>query len=437
MSHRISRRSFLAGTGALAGAAFLAKGSLGLAASPTTSASPLRIGMIGVSGRGIANVDEIAAIEYARIVALCDVDASALAGQIKKHADAKPFRDFREMLAQQKDLDAVVISTPDHTHAIATVMALKAGKHVYCEKPLTHTVEEARVVTETARQMKRVTQLGTIIHAWDNYRRVVELIQAEAIGPVSEVHVSCGKNWGAVPLPATTATVPSDIDYDLWLGPTEKPYRPEYMHGGWRRWWTFGSGTLGDMGCHFIDLPFWALKLTAPTTIRAEGEPPDRDGCPQAIAVHYEFPAIDGRGRVKLSWYDGGKLPEHFKDWNIPNGKRDGVVFIGERGRLFADYDSHALLPADEFKEFQPPAPTIPKSIGHYREWVTACLNNDMKATTCNFDYAGPLTETVLLGAVAFRSGTELNWDAEKIRITNNAAANELLRAKSRPGWTL
>ncbi len=432
MPHRVSRRAFLQTTGALAGAAALSQFSFADASAP--SSGPLRVGIVGVSHRGGANVDEIAKVNLAKIVALCDVDQSALGGQLKRFPDAKGYADFRKML-EEAELDAVLVSTPDHTHAIATLSALKAGKHVYCEKPLTHTLEEARLVRETARQTKRVTQMGTQIHAGENYRRVVELIRAGAIGAVSEVHVVCEKNWGAVPLPATTATIPETIDYDLWQGPVTKPYRPEYMHGGWRRWYTFGNGTLGDMGCHYMDLAFWALDLTAPTTIRAEGDASEGDGCPQALVVHYDFPANGNRGPIKLHWYDGGKLPEQLKEWKVTS--RNGLVFVGENGQLFADYSSHALLPEERFNDYKRPPRTIPPSIGHHREWVKACLENDPSATTCNFDYAGPLTETVLLGAVAYRAGSELQWDAEKLQITNDAKANELLRINARKGWAM
>ncbi|HTL31201.1 MAG TPA: Gfo/Idh/MocA family oxidoreductase [Tepidisphaeraceae bacterium] len=439
MSRGLSRRKFLQTTGAVAGAALLGNGLpafAGPSTVPSTSPNKLRVGIIGVSHRGGENLRQIANLsDVARIIALCDTDASQLGVTAKTLPDATTYRDFRRMLEQQKDLDAVVISTPDHTHAVATVMALKSGKHVYCEKPLTHTIHEARVVRETARAMKRVTQMGTQIHAGANYRRVVELIRGGAIGAVSEAHVFCSKNWGAVPLPATTATVPDDVDYDVWQGPVAKSFRPEYMHGGWRRWYTFGNGTLGDMGCHYMDLPFWALDLTAPTAIRAQGAPVDHENCPQALTVHYDFPANGSRGPIKLSWYDGDAQPEHYADWNI--SARNGVVFVGEKGELFANYDSHALLPAEKFKDFKPPAPTIASSVGHHREWVQACLGHDMKATTCNFDYAGPLSETVLLGTVAYRSGSELNWDAEKCQITNNSSANELLQVAYREGWSL
>jgi predicted dehydrogenase len=431
-SHPVTRRDVLKGI-ALGGAT-LALGRNLTWAEP--SSRQLNVGIVGVSHRGGANVDEIAKLDIAKIVALCDVDQSALDKQAARFPDAKTYRDFRKMMGQP-GLDAVLVSTPDHTHAIVTMAALESGKHVYCEKPLTHTMAEARLVRETAQVMKRVTQMGTQIHAGENYRRVVELIRGGAIGAVSEVHVMCGKNWGAVPLPATTATVPSDIDYDLWQGPVAKPYRPEYMHGGWRRWYTFGNGTLGDMGCHYMDLAFWSLNLTAPTTIRAEGDASEGDGCPQALVVHYDFPSNGARSALKLHWYDGGKLPAQYDDWKIPDNKKNGLVFVGEKGHLFADYDSHALLPIDQFKNFKPPAPTIAKSIGHHREWVKACLDNNPSATTCNFDYAGPLTETVLLGAIAYRAGTELNWDAEKQQITNNPKANELLRISYRDGWKL
>jgi predicted dehydrogenase len=340
------------------------------------------------------------------------------------------------MIEAEKGLDAILTATADHTHAPATLMAIAHGKHVYCEKPLTHNVFEARKVTEAAAKANRVSQLGTQIHAGDNYRRVVEIIRSGVIGKVSESHCYVGKDWGAVmhKSEAKLPPVPAGLDYETWLGPAESwPYSPEWIPASWRRWWNFGNGTLGDMGCHYMDLPFWALDLKYPTKISAEGPQVSKEGCPNWLIAHYEFP-----NDIKLHWYDGGKKPAHLNDWGV-NEKRwnSGIIFVGDKGVLVAGYDRYELLPKDKFKDFQPPAPSIAKSIGHHAEWVEACRKNDPTLTTCNFDYSGPLSEAVLLGAVAYRTGKTLEWDAKNLRATNAPEADQYIRREYRKGWEI
>jgi predicted dehydrogenase len=351
----------------------------------------------------------------------------------EKYPQAARYRDFRRMLEKETRLDAVVISTPDHTHVPAAVMAMKLGLHCYCEKPLSHTVYEARVAARVAAENKVVTQLGTQIHAGDNYRRAVEIVQAGTLGPVREVHVWVGTQWGGGDRPSETPPVPDHLDWDLWLGPApERSYHSTYVPYYWRRWWDFGNGALGDMGCHYMDLAFWALGLRHPTTIEADGPPVHPETAPLGVTVRYEYPARGDQPAVNLTWYDGDRNPKELHGHKMPGA---GVLFVGEKGMLFSDYGSHRLLPESEFEGFEPPEPTIPSSIGHHREWIEACKTGG--ETTCNFDYSGALTEAVLLGVVSYRAGKRLEWDAANLKATNCPEADEYLRREYRKGWTL
>lgn len=438
---RSTRRQFFKSMAAVAGTGFWVGTRPGWAAHGVSPNERLSVGVIGVAHRGAGNLGDLLGVPTAQVVALCDVDDNYLAEAGQRCPDAAHYNDFRVMLEKEKSLDAVLIATADHTHAPASVMALNLGKHVYCEKPLTHNVFEARRVAEAAARNKRVTQLGTQIHAGDNYRRVVEIIRAGTIGPVREAHVFIDKVWApkgdrpGEPYPP----VPSGLHYDLWLGPAEEwPYHPEWLPANWRRWWNFGNGTLGDMGCHYMDLPFWALGLQHPTKVSAEGPPPHKDGCPPWLTVHYEFPARGDAPPVKLSWYDGGRKPAAYKDWGLPaNDWANGVVFVGDKGLLAADYSRYALLPQKTFADFKPPVPSIASSIGHHAEWVEACRTGDATATSCNFGYSGPLSESVLLGAVAFRTGKPLEWDAANLKATNAREADQYVRRAYRKGWEI
>ncbi len=368
-------------------------------------------------------------------MALCDVDEKRAGKAREKFPRARFHADFRHLL-DAKGLDGVVIATPDHTHAIPAKAALSLGLDVYCEKPLTHTVQEARVVAETAAKYERVTQMGTQIHAGTNYRRVVELIQSGAIGPVREVHVWCDKSLGGGDRPSETPPVPEGLHYDLWLGPApQRPYHSAYIPFNWRKWWDFGGGTLADMACHHMDLPFWALKLRHPTKVGAEGSNPVHpETAAKWLIVRYEFPARGELPPVHLTWYDGGKRPELFVEGKLPKWG-DGTLFIGDKGMLLADYGRHKLLPEADFTDFVAPKPSIPDSVGHHREWIQACKTRS--ATTCNFDYGGALTEAVLLGNVSYRLGKPLVWDAKNLRATNEPAAERFIRKEYRKGWTL
>lgn len=400
-------------------------------AGPKSPNERLNIGIIGTSGRALGNIE---GVQGENIVAVCDIDDRLLARAKDRFSAARTYVDFRD-LVEARDIDAVVISTADHTHVPAAVMAMRLGKHVYCEKPLSHSVEEARIAARTAAEAKVATQMGTQIHASDNYRRVVELVQSGVIGPVTECHVWCGKTWSGGERPTATPPVPPTLHWDLWIGPAPyRPYHPTYQPANWRRWWDFGNGTLGDMGCHIMDLAHWALGLRYPATVEAEGPPVHPETTPPWIIVRYEYPARGDAPPVKLTWYDGDKRPPVLAEAKLPQWDM-GVLFVGKKGMLQANYDQRRLFPEAEFEGVKPPERTIPASIGHHAEWITACKTGSI--TTCNFDYSGALTEAVLLGNVAYRAGKKLAWDAANLKATHCPEADAFLRREYRKGWTL
>lgn len=434
MNRHTNRREFLKSS-ALAGAGFWLADMCPTASSRSPN-EKLNIGVIGVHSRGAANM---AAVASENIVALCDVNETFLAEAAKKYPQAKTYLDWRKLL-DQKDIDAVIVSTTEHTHALASVWAMKRGKHVYCEKPLAHSVYEARVMRETSKQAKVATQMGTQIHAGENYRRVVELIQSGAVGPVREAHAWVEQGIvGPRTRPEETQPVPKELNWDLWLGPApERPYHSCYFEKrsmSWQNWWDFGNGALGDMGSHIIDLPFWALDLKHPATVEAEGPLPVRaETYPDCLTVRWEHPARGKRPPVKLTWYDGKQWPKSpegvdLTKWHL------GVMFVGDKGILIANYSKWILLPKAKFKDFKPPEPSIPKSLGHHQEWIHACKTG--APTLCNFDYSGALVEHNLLGTVAFRTGKKLQWDPENLKATNCPEANQFIRGTYRKGWTL
>jgi len=410
----------------------------------------LNIAMIGVGGRGAANLHGVAS---ENIVALCDVSEPAIDRAAQKYPQARRERDFRKLFDHAREFDAVVVSTTEHTHAFATLPALQLGKHVYCEKPLTHNVWEARIIREAAAKAKVATQMGTQNHATDNYRRVVELIQAGAIGPVHEVHVWVDRAWGlqskeaaqrkndivyVTDRPKDTMPVPKGLDWDLWLGPAPaRPFHELYVPGPkWYRWWDFGNGTMSDLGSHYNDLPFWALRLQVPRTIAASGPPPHPEIAPASMHVTYEYVPRGELPPVKLHWYQGEEKPEPWTTGAIPKkGWESGILFEGSKGMLLAGYGKHLLLPEKDFHDFKRPEPFIPKSLGHYAEWIHACKTG--APTTCNFDYAGWLTEANHLGNVAYRAGKTLEWDPAKLYAPNAPEAEPFLHREYRKGWTL
>jgi predicted dehydrogenase len=437
MKHSLNRREFLTRTATTAASLWLAAPQILRAQSGSAANDKLNIGVIGVGGQGGFSIGQLKGIS--NIVGLCDVDAKRLAAAKQQFPDAKTYSEFRRLI-DQKDLDAIVVATPDHTHAVAAVAVLKSGRHLYCEKPLARTISETRIITETARATERVTQIGTQIHAGTNYRRVVELIRSGAIGEVSEVHVWVASSYGGKERPKETPPVPAELNWDLWLGPVaERPYHPEYVPFNWRHWWAFGGGSLADFGCHFMDLPFWALDLHHPVTVEAEGPPVHPESTPPWLIVRYEFPERVHHGTkwsaLKLTWYHGGKYPEALVSAEQFNKWKSGVLFVGKKGMLLADYNRHALLPEKDFEGFVKPAPFIKDSIGHHKEWVEAIRLGG--TTTCRFDYSGPLTETALLGNVAYRVGKKLEWNFERLSASNCPEAEQYIQHRYRSGWSI
>jgi predicted dehydrogenase len=430
-----NRRDFL--KGAAVGVGYWVAQQYARGQEGTSPSDKLNVAVVGTAHQANYNIKELIKTNLVNLVAFVDVDDHFLGAAATQTPKARRYHDYRDML-EQKDVDAVLIAIPDHMHAWVTLAALRSGRHVYCEKPLAHSVEEVRLVTKTAMQEKRVTQMGTQIHAGDNYRRVVELVQGAAIGPVKEVHVWIDKSWFQDHPERKGLPLPEGLHWNLWLGPVPpRPFSPDYLPEVWRRWWAFGEGTIGDMACHWVDLPKWALKLGNPTKVRADGPPPHPQWCPKSLEAHYEFPAREDLPPVNLTWYDGGRRPTLAKDLKLDKWK-NGTLFVGEKGYIITDYDKHKLLPEDKFKDFTPPEPTIEKSVGHHKEWVLACMKNEPLKPLCNFSYSGPLSEAVLLGSVSHRLGNrEITWDAEAMQATNAPDAEQFLKLTYRRGWVL
>ncbi|HWY85987.1 MAG TPA: Gfo/Idh/MocA family oxidoreductase [Gemmataceae bacterium] len=437
----VTRRRFLA---ASAGAAIAAPGFL----RAQNSTNRLNIAVIGVGGRGGSN---LAGVSGENIVALCDVNARAVDAAAAKYPKARRTSDFRTLFDHQREFDAVVVSTCEHTHAFATMLALRNNKHVYCEKPLTHGIWEARRIREVAAQTKVATQMGIQMHATENYRRVVELVQSGAIGPIREAHVWVSRAWGwqsaeaaernrdIVSIrdrPKEVMPVPAGLDWDLWLGPApERPFHSTYVPGPkWYRWWDFGSGTMSDLGSHWIDLPFWALGLRSPLTIEASGPPPHAELAPASMSVTYEYGPRGPQPAVRLTWHQGENKPDIWRNNGIPQWA-NGCLFIGGKGMILADYNRNILFPEKAFADFHRPDPSLPRSPGHHAEWIRACKTG--RLTSADFQYSGLLTEANHLGNVAYRLGRKLEWDAENLRCTNVPAANPLIRRVYRKGWEL
>ncbi|MCL6536585.1 MAG: Gfo/Idh/MocA family oxidoreductase [Armatimonadetes bacterium] len=429
MARKTTRREFLKQS-LSAGAGLLVLRSWGKGHSPNDK---LNIAAIGVGGRGWDNLRGVAS---ENIVALCDVDLNHLANAAKVFPDARLWTDYRRMLDRQKDIDAVVISTPDHTHALPMMLALQMGKHVYCEKPLVHTPWEARQVREAARKAKVATQMGNQAHSSEPLRIAVEVLRSGVIGAVREVHA-----WSDRPIwpqgierPAGSKPNPPYLFWDLWLGPApERPYHDGYHPSAWRGWWDFGTGALGDMGCHIIDTAYWALELGLPLSVEMEGSPRMPESGPKASRAIYEFPARGNQPPVKLYWYDGGLKPDP-----ALVGERslapNGVICVGEKGAFyFIHAREYRLHPKEQFEGFQLTTRTLPTSPGHYEEWLQACKTGS--PTYSNFEYATTLTEAVLLGNAAFRAGEKLYWDGKEGRVTNTRKADEFVRMPYRKGW--
>lgn len=398
----------------------------------------LNIGCIGAGGKGRGDA---IGVSSENIVALCDVDDARAAETYERFPNATKYQDFRKLL-ERDDIDAVTISTPDHTHAIATAMALRSGKHVYCQKPLTHSVYEARLITNLAAEANVATQMGNQGHSAPTFARLVEIIQSGAIGQVREVHAWTdrpGRYWPqGTQLPEPAMPVPSTLNWDLWLGPApERPYNSLYVPHHWRGRWDFGTGSLGDMGCHMMDTAFWSLKLSYPVAVEAETVGGTSDSPPATSIVRYDFPERDGLPPVRLTWYDGGQsYPAELLEGEEVPAISNGFLFLGDKGKLIMDYDGEPiLLPRAQYEGYVEPEPFIRRSPGHYEEWIAACKTGS--PTGSHFGYAGPLTESVMLGNVAIRAGRKIRYDSAEMRVLDDPEANALLHRPYRAGWEL
>ena len=448
MTRRISRRQFVRQAGA-AGAAGLGFWVAGVSRGYGQEKSPnakLNIACIGAGGQGGSDVGNV---KGENIVALCDVDRGSLEKQAKNFPGAKTFSDFRKMFdAMAKEIDAVTVGIPDHSHAATSMAAMRLGKGVYCQKPLTHDVYEARVMRETAAKMKVATQMGNQGTAGPNLRKSVEWIRGGVIGEVKEVHIWTNRPvWPQSPnitaRPEEKPPVPEGLDWDAWLGPApERPYHKVYHPFKWRGWWDFGTGALGDMACHTANLPYMALKLGAPLTVSAESEEVNPETYPGWARVTYEFPARGEMPPVRLVWYEGkkgGKLvlpPEDLLMGEKYSGS--GSLVVGSKGSMYSpdDYGGRSVwLPRDKFQDVQGPELKLPKSPGHHAEWIRACKGGEPAMS--NFDYAGPLTEFILLGNVAIKLGKKIEWDAASLKAKGCPEADPLIRREYRKGWTL
>jgi predicted dehydrogenase len=458
MSRQTNRRDFIKHSAA-AGAGLWVVGSTPSLYSKSAN-EKVNVAIIGVGGRGEEHVNSIPRAG-GNIVALCDVDDRNLDKAASKHPNAKKFNDFRKLLDEcHKEIDAVVVATPDHTHAVAASAAMKLGKHTYCEKPLTHSIHEARHLTELAAKTKVATQMGNQGHSEDNSRRIVEIVRSGAIGKVHEIHA-----WTNRPIwpqgkdrPTEQDTPPDWLHWDLWIGPA--PMRPFvsnpvrkvkgkdgkehdeeekiYHPFAWRGWWDFGTGALGDMACHVLDCSFWALDLKYPTSVEAQGEPRKPESAPSWEIIKYEFPARGDMPPLALTWYDGGKKPpvELFEGAEVKEG---GSLIVGEKGKIYIPDDygrRHIFLPKESFKDFKNPPESIPRSPGHHKDFIEACKNPERKACS-DFSYAGPLTEMVLLGVVAYRVGKKIEWDGPNMRAKNCPEAEQFIKPQYRDGWSL
>lgn len=443
----VLKMSTLAGAGALV----LTNGILAKGQSPNEK---LAVACVGLGAQGDYQVRHLGKMNDVELVALCDVDDLRAGKAYENYPKAVKFYDFREMFDRmEKSFDAVTVSTPDHTHYHPVMRALRAGKHVYCEKPLAHSVAECRIIADTAREMKVATQLGCQRHAMLNMHRVVELIKSGAIGEVTEVYSWMGGERGMPALPTKTADPPSTLKWDLWLGPcpTDRRYSvnvdkdgketPTFAPYNWRFWWDFGTGETGNWACHILDIPYWALDLKYPGRVAANGPEVDPQRTPKEMHVVYDFPARGALPALKLHWshtknqpcYEKYGIDRGIKDKNGKNVNANNL-FVGAKGMLLTGFDRHVLLPEDRFAGFEYPKPFIPDSPGFHREWVDACRGGE--PATCQFGYSAPMAETAILGNTAFRAGHKsFDWDAEKLVAKNCPEVQQALKPEFRKGW--
>lgn len=443
---RLTRRHFLAGATAAVSAFTVLPRHLLAASGQTPAGEKLNLAFVGVGGRGN---DNLGGLSGQNVVALCDVDENRLGAAAQKHPQARRYRDYRIMLEEvDSSIDGVVVSTPDHTHAVAALAAIKRGKHVYCEKPLAHSIHEVRALIKAAQEHGVVTQMGNQGHSFDSIRTFCEWIRDGAIGKVHTIHAATSafnsslRQLEAVKQPQP---VPPSLDWDLWLGPAaSRPYHSAYQPGRWRGWVPFGSGSIGDWVCHVVDPVFWALDLGAPVSVQAQARNYDPakqgDAHPPGTVATFEFPARDNRGPIQMIWYDGTEKPPRPAELEADDkGYDTGATVIGDQGTII--YGSHGagglrLIPDARMNAYQKPAKSLPRVKDHYQDWVDA-VRKGAKAGS-DFAYGGPLTELALLGNIAVKQlGQKLEWDGAKGRFTNSEAANTCLAPKFRDGWTL
>lgn len=456
MHRQRNRREFLAETAAIGAGAWIATPHLIAAAqSPNEK---LNIACIGVGGKGGGDTDH--AGQVGNVVALCDIDDERLEKKAAAFPRAKKFNDFRKMLEQmEKSVDAVTVSTPDHTHAVASMMAMRMKKHVYTQKPLTWSVSEARALREAAKQYGVCTQMGNQGQSLDGSRTSIEIIRSGVLGDIHTVHVwtdRCGRFWKQAPdivaRPTETPDVPPNVHWDLFLGPApQRPYHPAYHAFKWRGWRDFGTGALGDMACHVANMAFLALNLQYPTAISAENSEVNPETYQQWATVTYEFPSGEGPGPVKFVWWEGVRNgARNLPPADLFHGEKivdNGLLLIGSKGALYspdAYGSSFKLLPLSAFDGYKPPEPTYPRfcddkmfDLNQKKEWAAAIRAGKPALALSNFGYAGLLTEAMLLGNVAIRAGKRIEWDGPAMKIRNAPEAQQYLSREYRPGWTL
>ena len=461
--HRVSRRQFIART-ALASTAFTIVPRHVLGGPKFVAPSEkVNVAIVGAGGQGRSNVRELLRLSDVQIIAVADpIENHDLAGfyykgkagrkpvkaEIEKHYSEKSpnYRvaedeDFRVMLEKEKDIDAILCATPDHTHACVSIAAMRAGKHVYCEKPLTHNIWEARQVAKVAKETGLATQMGNQLHSTEGMRETCEAIWAGAIGAVREVHAWVGTSrWNPTLTgrPKETPPIPPGVNWDLWLGPREpRPFHPTYTPVAWRDFWAFGSGALGDFGCHDLDAAVWALDLHAPASVEAKpvGKM-DAEITPHGEICYFNFPARGDKPPVKVTWYDGGLMPprpEELGDEALPNR---GTLFVGDKGLMLCGVGGKPrLLPASKMDMYKVAAPILARSKGHHRDWVDAIKGGPPASS--NFEYGARLTEIALLGVLSLRTGKKIYWDAAKLEARNVPAADAMIKEHYRKGWEI
>ncbi len=471
---QLSRRNFIRNT-AITSAGFFIIPRHVLGRGYIAPSDKLNIAGIGVGGKGFSDISEFAKSPYVNIVSLCDVDDRQAKKARETFSTASYYKDFREMLAKEKNnIDACSISTPDHTHAVATLAAMQLGKHVYTQKPMSHDIYEARVLTEAAKKYKVVTQMGNQGASGDGVRQAKEMVDAGMIGKIKEAHAWTNRPvWpqGQHTTPAGSKEMPKELDWNLWVGPSKMiDYNPAFLPFNWRGWWAFGTGALGDMACHVMDPIYRILPILYPESAECSvgiawkemwNDTQNLDACPLSSIIHLVYPETNGKGKIKVSWYDGGLLPprpeellpeEKFGSWD------GGVVLIGSKGKMLLDCygENPRLLPTRFMKEKTMPKPKqkrVPE--GHYLQWVNACKEGYGKGVTSSpFDFAGPMTESILMGNLAIRSWMlknpnlkgwddkylgrkKLLWDAANMKVTNFDEANQFVKREYREGWKL